>query len=160
MHAEDAARQAADDTARQANSGQNVQDEEDDGQNMNEDPDSVQQVQQDFRYPWKFVSSQLTNAKGNEILYPVNDDWDREWAKRFEWAIENHRDIAQDDMDKLQKDQGWKLTSGNTTNSISIICTNALIRQTRPSELIGCVHLWLERVVNRPRRNENNCRKH
>ena len=56
MHAEDAARQAADDTARQANSGQNVQDEEDDGQNMNEDPDSVQQVQQDFRYPWKFVS--------------------------------------------------------------------------------------------------------
>ena len=56
MHAEDAARKAADNTARQANSCQNVQDEQDDGQNMNEDPDSVQPVQQDFRYPWKYVS--------------------------------------------------------------------------------------------------------
>ncbi len=53
---EDAARKAADDTARQANSGQNVKDEQDDGQNTNEDPDSVQPVLQDFRYLWKFVS--------------------------------------------------------------------------------------------------------
>jgi hypothetical protein len=76
--AEDAARKAADNTARQAKSGQNVQDEQDDGQNMNQDPDSVQPVLQDFRYPWKFVSLQLTNAKGDEILYPVNVNRDRE----------------------------------------------------------------------------------
>ncbi len=63
---------------------------------MNEDPDSVQPVLQDFRYPWKFVSSQLTNAMGDEILYPVNDNRDSEWGKRLEWAIEKHSDIAQD----------------------------------------------------------------
>jgi hypothetical protein len=145
MHAEDAERKAADDTARKTNSGQYVQDEQDNGQNMNEDPDSVQPVQQDFRYDWKFVPLQLRNAKGVEIFYPVNDDWDREWAKRLQWAIEKHRDFAQDDMDKPQKDYEdalhqskppRKRTSGNTTNTISIICTSALIRQNRPSELI------------------------
>jgi hypothetical protein len=48
--------------------------------------------------------SQLTNAKGDEIFYPVSDNRDREWAKRLEWAIEQHRDIAKDDLDKLQQD--------------------------------------------------------
>ncbi len=94
--AEDAARKAAEVTAHQANSGQNVQDEQYDGQNMNEDPDSVQPVLQDVRCPWKFPCSQLTNAKGGEILYPVNDNRNREWTKRLEWVIEKHHDIAQD----------------------------------------------------------------
>ncbi len=63
MHAEDAVRKVADDTARQANSGQNVQDEQDDGQNMNEDPDSVQPAPQDFRYPWKLEVRHLAGDK-------------------------------------------------------------------------------------------------
>ncbi len=96
IRAEDAACKAVDDTVRQANSGHNVQDGQDDGQNMNKDPDSVQPVLQDFRYSWKFVTSHLTNAKCDAILYPVNDNRDREWAKRLEWAIEKHRGIASD----------------------------------------------------------------
>jgi hypothetical protein len=96
--AEDTARKAADDAARQAGSNQNVQDDQGYGQEVNEDPDPVQTMPQDFRFPWNFVSSQLTNAKGDEILYPVSDSRDREWAKRLEWAIEEHSDIAEDDL--------------------------------------------------------------
>ncbi len=91
-----------------------MQDDQDDGQEVNEDPDPVQPMPQDFHYPRKFVSSQLTNAKfvsshltnakGDEIFYHVSDNWDREWEKRLEWAIKKHRDIAKDDLDKLQQD--------------------------------------------------------
>ena len=54
------------------------------------------------QYPWSFVSAQLTNAKGNEIFYPVIDNRDRQWARRLEWAIKQHRDLAEDDLDELQ----------------------------------------------------------
>ncbi len=103
--AEDTALKTADDTERQANSGQNVQDEQNDGQKMNEDPDSVQPALQDFRYPWKLVSPQLTNAKGESCAMRyytmtacnhVNDNQDRECAKLLDWAIKKHSDIAQD----------------------------------------------------------------
>jgi hypothetical protein len=30
--------------------------------------------------PWKFVSPQLLDYKGTEIMYPVEDDRDRWWA--------------------------------------------------------------------------------
>ncbi len=32
-------------------------------------------------YPWKFVSPQLLDYKGMEIMYPVEDDRDRWWAR-------------------------------------------------------------------------------
>ena len=44
-------------------------------------------------FPWKFACTQLNNAKG-EIFYPVRDDKDRIWARRLEWVVENHLDIA------------------------------------------------------------------
>jgi hypothetical protein len=35
-------------------------------------------------YPWKFVSPQLLDYKGTDIMYPVEDDRDRWWARRLE----------------------------------------------------------------------------
>jgi hypothetical protein len=51
--------------------------------------------------PWTF---QLKNSKGDEILFPVNDEQDCRWARRLEWVIEEHLDRAEDDLDKLQAD--------------------------------------------------------
>jgi hypothetical protein len=53
-------------------------------------------------YPWKFVSPQLLNRNGREILYPVEDDRDRWWASKMECVINHHRDLAERDMDGLQ----------------------------------------------------------
>ena len=62
-----------------------------------ESPDRIEPEQtptppQRFHFPWKFVSSQLTNSKGDEIFYPVNDERDRQWARRLEWVIGHHLD--------------------------------------------------------------------
>ena len=53
-------------------------------------------------YPWKFVSPQLLDRNGREILYPVEDDRDRWWARKMECAINHHRDLAERDLDGLQ----------------------------------------------------------
>ena len=37
-----------------------------------------------FHYPYRFVSSLLKNSKGDEILIPVNDERDRQWARRLD----------------------------------------------------------------------------
>ena len=100
-----AALQAAEDAARQTDSGQNVLDNQDAGQHVDEGRDSVQPPEPVyFHYPGKFVSAQLTNAKGVEIVFPVKDNRDREWARRLEWAINKHRDIGEEDLDQLTKD--------------------------------------------------------
>ena len=52
-------------------------------------------------YPWKFVSPQLLNRNGREILDPVEDDRDRWWASKMECVIKHHRDLAERDMDGL-----------------------------------------------------------
>jgi hypothetical protein len=96
---------AVDDAARQAEAaGQKVLDNQDAGQHVDEGHDSMQPEPVYFHYPWKFVSAQLKNAKGDEIFYPVNDNRDREWARRLEWAIGKHRDIAEEDLDQLTED--------------------------------------------------------
>ena len=53
-------------------------------------------------YPWDWVSPQLLNRKGEEIYCPVVNDADRAWARRLEWAINHHRDLAQSDLNGLQ----------------------------------------------------------
>ena len=53
-------------------------------------------------YPWDWFSPQLLNHKGEEIYYPFVDDNDRSWARRLEWAINHHRDLAQSDLNGLQ----------------------------------------------------------
>jgi hypothetical protein len=53
-------------------------------------------------YPWKFVSPQLLDCNGQEIFFRVEDDRDRWWAQQMEWAIDQHRDLAEHDMDSLQ----------------------------------------------------------
>ncbi len=58
-------------------------------------------------YPWKFVSLQLLNRNGREILYPVEDDRDLWWASKMECVINHHRDLAERDMDCLQKIVRW-----------------------------------------------------
>ncbi len=35
-------------------------------------------------------------------FYPAIDDRDRQCATRLEWAIKQHRDLAEDDLDELQ----------------------------------------------------------
>ena len=47
---------------------------------------------------------QLTNSKGDEIFYPVNDERDRQWARRLEWVIGHHLDRAEDDLEELHAD--------------------------------------------------------
>ncbi len=63
-----------------------------------------QTLQQRFHYPYRFVSTQLTNSKGDKIFYPVNDDRDRQWARRLEFAIDRHWEIAEDDIEDLNDD--------------------------------------------------------
>ena len=53
-------------------------------------------------YPWKFVSPQLLDCNGQEIFFRVEDDRDRWWAQKMEWAIDQHRDLAEHDLDRLQ----------------------------------------------------------
>ena len=77
---------------------------QDAGRHVDEGRESVQPEPVYFHYPWKFVSAQLKNAKGDEILHPVNDNRDREWARRLEWAIGKHSDIAEEDLDQLTED--------------------------------------------------------
>ncbi len=53
-------------------------------------------------YQWKFVSPQLLDHKGREIMYPVEDDRDQWWARRSEDTVNHHRDLAERDLDGLQ----------------------------------------------------------
>jgi len=53
-------------------------------------------------YPQKFVSPQLLDRNGREILYPVEDGRDRWWARKMECAINHHRDLGERDLDGLQ----------------------------------------------------------
>jgi tellurite resistance protein len=55
-----------------------------------------------MHYPWQWVSPQLLNSKGEQIFYPVVDDIDRSWARRLEWAINSHRELAEADLNALQ----------------------------------------------------------
>ena len=42
-------------------------------------------------------------ARVISVLYcPVVNDADRAWARRLEWAINHHRDLAQSDFNGLQ----------------------------------------------------------
>ena len=45
-------------------------------------------------YPWQFVSPQLLDSNGQEILYPVEDDRDRWWARKLDSAVDHHRDLT------------------------------------------------------------------
>ena len=54
---------------------------------------------------WKWVSPQLLNRKGEEIFYPVEDSpSDQAWARRLEWAVNSHRDLADGDLSREQTD--------------------------------------------------------
>jgi hypothetical protein len=55
-------------------------------------------------YPWGSVSSLLMNSKGEEIIYQVEDDRDRIWARRLEWVVDQHLDRAEDVLNQLQRD--------------------------------------------------------
>ncbi len=44
------------------------------------------------------------NSKGEEIVYPVEDDQDRIWARRLEWVVDQHLDRAEDEQNQLQRD--------------------------------------------------------
>ncbi len=57
-------------------------------------------------YPWKFVSPQLLDCKGTEIMYPVEDDRDQWWARRLEDTVNHHRDLA------VYKPTLWMLCGG------------------------------------------------
>ena len=55
-------------------------------------------------YPLGSVSSLLMNSKGEEIVYPVEDDRDRIWARRLEWVVDQHLDRAEDEQNQPQRD--------------------------------------------------------
>jgi hypothetical protein len=44
------------------------------------------------------------NWKGDEIIYRVEDDRDRIWARRLEWVVDQHLDRAEDEQNQLQRD--------------------------------------------------------
>jgi hypothetical protein len=48
------------------------------------------------------VSSLL--SKGEEIIYQVEDDRDRIWARRFEWVVDQKLDRPEDEQNQLQRD--------------------------------------------------------
>ncbi len=53
-------------------------------------------------YQWKFVSQQLLDCNGQEIFFRVEDDRDRWWVQKMEWTIDQHRYLAEHDLDSLQ----------------------------------------------------------
>jgi hypothetical protein len=55
-------------------------------------------------YPLGSVSSLLMNSKGEEIIYRVEEDRDRIWARRLEWVVDQHLDRAEDEQNQLQHD--------------------------------------------------------
>ena len=55
-------------------------------------------------YPWKWVLPQLLNRKGDEIFYLVDPPSDQAWARRLEWAVNSHRDLADGDLSREQTD--------------------------------------------------------
>ncbi len=59
-------------------------------------------VKRPVDYHWDWVSPQLLNRKGEEIYYPVVDDNELSWARRLEWAINYHWDLAQSDLNGVQ----------------------------------------------------------
>ena len=61
-------------------------------------------AQPPVHYPWRSVSSQLMDSKGKEILFPVDSDTDRKWARRLEWVVDKHRDGAELDLEELHAD--------------------------------------------------------
>ena len=56
-----------------------------------------------MHYPWGSVSSLLINSKGEEIIYPVEDDRDWIWARCLEWVVDQHLDRAEDEQNQLQR---------------------------------------------------------
>jgi hypothetical protein len=44
------------------------------------------------------------NSKSGEIFNPFDDDRDRMWAWRLEWAIKQNLDRAEDELGQLQDD--------------------------------------------------------
>ena len=50
-------------------------------------------------FSWDYAG---TSSVGQEILYPVEDDRDRWWARKLDSAVDHHRDLAERDLDGLQ----------------------------------------------------------
>ena len=65
-------------------------------------------------FPWKFACTQLKNSHG-EILC---DDRDRLWARRLEWVVENHLDIAEAEQAELQADFEEVLRTSETPETV------------------------------------------
>ena len=86
-----------------------------------------------FHYPCHFVSSLLKNSKGDEIIFPVNDDRDRQWARRLDWVVERHLDRAEDELEELHADyigvDPRERACGGTKRSILLISTSSLRRR-------------------------------
>jgi hypothetical protein len=55
-------------------------------------------------YPWVSVSPLLMISAGEEIIYRVDDDRDRIWARRLEWVVDQHLDRAEHEESQLQRD--------------------------------------------------------
>jgi hypothetical protein len=56
------------------------------------------------RAAWVGIAWVGKNLQGRGDLFPVNDEQDGRWARRLKWAIKEHLDRAEDDLDKLQSD--------------------------------------------------------
>lgn len=89
--------------------------------------------------PWRFVSSQLMDSKGQDILYQVNSDNERKWARRLEWAVDQHLDRAEDDLEELHADFNDVLrqskeahTSGSTIRITLLLSISGLNWPIRP----------------------------
>ncbi len=60
-----------------------------------------------MHYPWESVSSLLMNSKGEDIIYRVYDDRDRNhriWTRGLDWVVDQHLDSAEDEQKQPQRD--------------------------------------------------------
>jgi hypothetical protein len=96
-------------------------------------------------FPWKFVSSELKNYKGEEILFPVNDEQDRRRARRLKWVIKKSTWTGQKTIltscnaitNPCSVNPG-KHTSGSTTRHISPILPSDWMQLTRACVISTC----------------------
>ena len=110
---------------------------------------------EDEPVPWRpFCQRPVVKRPGRDLLvvnfYPVNDEQDRQWARRLEWVVEQHRYITEDDLEEMETEmhkskEGIFRKYDQDSRSTLLLSTGGLTERTRPCGRIGITLTWRER---------------
>ena len=66
-------------------------------------------------YHSRTFDSRLKTLSGKKIVYPINDDSDRIWAKRMDWVLDQHIEHSKDELRNCEED--FKAVLGRSRSS-------------------------------------------